>query len=182
MFLLGTTKDKWQKSVLAHWVKKKGRKKHGFWYLYEHFCPQSYKFKYYLYDYNVKCSTQQKPKNFKWKICPNIIELNCLKPQTTAAQPRGILFMCSSHHLSIWSTSHVKGNKENEKQGFCLHRGYSLVGQMDFFSPLFIFNWRINALQYCVGFCHTSRCISHRYTYVPSLWKLPPTSHPIPHF
>ena len=136
MFLLGTTKDKWQKSVLAHWVKKKGRKKHGFWYLYEHFCPQSYKFKYYLYDYNVKCSTQQKPKNFKWKICPNIIELNCLKPQTTAAQPRGILFMCSSHHLSIWSTSHVKGNKENEKQGFCLHRGYSLVGQMDFFSPL----------------------------------------------
>ena len=31
---------------------------------------------------------------------------------------------------------------------------------------LFIFNWRIVALQYCVGFCHTATWISHRYTYV----------------
>ena len=45
---------------------------------------------------------------------------------------------------------------------------------------LFIFNWRITALQYCVGFCHTSTCISHKYTHVPSLSNLPPTSHPIP--
>ena len=44
---------------------------------------------------------------------------------------------------------------------------------------LFIFNWRIIALQYCVGFCCTSAWISHRYAYVPSL-NLPPTSHPIP--
>ena len=35
------------------------------------------------------------------------------------------------------------------------------------FKNLFIFNWRIIVLQYCVGFCHTSTCISHRYTYVP---------------
>ena len=42
------------------------------------------------------------------------------------------------------------------------------------------FNWRIIALQYCVGFCHTSTWISHRYIYVPSLLKLAPTSHPIP--
>ena len=39
----------------------------------------------------------------------------------------------------------------------------------------FIFNWRIIALQYCVGLCHTSAWISHRHTYVPSL---PP--HPTP--
>ena len=44
---------------------------------------------------------------------------------------------------------------------------------------LFIFNWRIIALQDCVGFCHTSTWISHRYTYVPSLLKLPPPN-PIP--
>ena len=44
----------------------------------------------------------------------------------------------------------------------------------------FIFNWRIIALQYCVGFCHTSAWISHRYTHVPSLLNLPPTSHTIP--
>ena len=35
-----------------------------------------------------------------------------------------------------------------------------------FFSNVFIFNWRIIALQYCVSFCHTSTCISHWHTYV----------------
>ena len=34
--------------------------------------------------------------------------------------------------------------------------------------------------QYCVGFCYSSTCISHRYTYVPSLWSPPPISIP-PH-
>ena len=43
-----------------------------------------------------------------------------------------------------------------------------------FFFNIFIFNWRIIALPYCVSFCHTSTCISHRYTYVPSLLSLPP--------
>ena len=43
----------------------------------------------------------------------------------------------------------------------------------------FFFNWRLIALQYCVGFCHTSASICHRYTYVPSLLNLPPTPiHP----
>ena len=45
---------------------------------------------------------------------------------------------------------------------------------------LFILNWRIIALHYCVRFCRTPIWISHRYTYVPSLVNLPPTSHPIP--
>ena len=42
----------------------------------------------------------------------------------------------------------------------------------------FIFNWRTITLQYCDGFCHTSMAetISHKYTYVPSLINLPPTS------
>ena len=39
---------------------------------------------------------------------------------------------------------------------------------------LFIFSWRIIALQYCVGFCQTSTWFSHRFTYVPFLLKLPP--------
>ena len=43
---------------------------------------------------------------------------------------------------------------------------------------LFIFNWKIIALQYCVGFWNTT-WISHRYVYIPSLLNLPPTSHPI---
>ena len=41
------------------------------------------------------------------------------------------------------------------------------------------FNWSIIALQYCVGFWHTSTWISQRYTYVPSLLNLPTTSHSI---
>ena len=44
---------------------------------------------------------------------------------------------------------------------------------------LCIFNWRIIAWQYCVGFCHISTWISHRYTDVPSVMNLPPISHPV---
>ena len=44
----------------------------------------------------------------------------------------------------------------------------------------FIFHWKITGLRCCVGFCHISTWISHRYTCVPSLLNLPPTSHPIP--
>ena len=42
------------------------------------------------------------------------------------------------------------------------------VFSLFFFVYLFIFNWRMIALQCCVGFCHTSAWIGHRYTYVPS--------------
>ena len=45
------------------------------------------------------------------------------------------------------------------------------------FFPLF-FNWRIIALQYCVGLCHTLTLISLKYIYVPSLLKPSPISHP----
>ena len=34
-------------------------------------------------------------------------------------------------------------------------------GYLSFFGNLFIFNWRIITLRYCVGFCRTSTCISH---------------------
>ena len=40
------------------------------------------------------------------------------------------------------------------------------------------FYWKIIALQYCVGLCHTLIWISHRYIYIPSLVNLPPTSTP----
>ena len=54
----------------------------------------------------------------------------------------------------------------------------------DFFNCLLnlsIFNWKIIALQCCVGFCHTATWISHNYTYVPFFLNLPLTpytSHP----
>ena len=39
----------------------------------------------------------------------------------------------------------------------------------------FFFNWRIIALQCCVGFCHTIAWIIHKYTYITSLLGLPPS-------
>ena len=42
-----------------------------------------------------------------------------------------------------------------------------------------MFNWRIIALKYCVGFCHTTTWISHKYTCVLSLFSLSPP-HPSP--
>ena len=48
-----------------------------------------------------------------------------------------------------------------------------------FFCNLFIFNWKIIAVQYWFDFCHTPIWISHRCTYGPSLLSLPPTlCHP----
>ena len=44
----------------------------------------------------------------------------------------------------------------------------------------FFFDWRIITLYYFDGFCYTSTWINHRYTYVPSLYNLPPTFLPIP--
>ena len=45
--------------------------------------------------------------------------------------------------------------------------------------PIFL-NWRIIALQYCVGLCHPSVWISHRHTYVSSPWAPLPISIPRP--
>ena len=40
---------------------------------------------------------------------------------------------------------------------------------------LFFFYWRITALQYCVVFCRTATCVSHRSNMFPPSWtSLPP--------
>ena len=45
----------------------------------------------------------------------------------------------------------------------------ALLGLNLFLCFFLFFNWRIIALQNCVGFCQTSTWISHRHTYVPAL-------------
>ena len=59
-------------------------------------------------------------------------------------------------HNWVTELTELIKDKEKEKKLF-------------YFFNLFIFNWRIIALQYCIGSCHTSTWISQRYTYVPSL-------------
>ena len=55
-----------------------------------------------------------------------------------------------------------------------------VVTKISFLKKILIFNGRIIVLKYCIGFCHTSKWISHMYTNVPSLLNLSSTSHPIP--
>ena len=61
----------------------------------------------------------------------------------------------------------------------CFNQSNSEEIHYSFFFNLFIFNWKIIVLQYCVGFCQTSTWISHRCTYVPL--PLEPPSHFPPH-
>ena len=51
----------------------------------------------------------------------------------------------------------------------------SSIAQMIMWVQWFFLNWRIIALQCCVGFCHTTMWVSRKCTYVPSLLNLPPT-------
>ena len=55
---------------------------------------------------------------------------------------------------------------------------WKAITPFGFFKKLFIFNWRIIALQYCDGFCHTSTWIGRRHTYVSCLLSLPSPPHP----
>ena len=46
---------------------------------------------------------------------------------------------------------------------------------------IIIFKWRMITLWCCVGFCHISTWISHRYTLFPPFWtSLPSPIYPIP--
>ena len=60
---------------------------------------------------------------------------------------------------------------------FCLLEWFGNLGRFFFFLLLYlIFNWMIIALQNFVVFCQTSTRISHRYTHVTHLPRLPPVS------
>ena len=54
----------------------------------------------------------------------------------------------------------------SSSRGSSRSRDQTCIWFIVFFFNSFIFNWRIIALQYWFGFCHTSTWISHRCTYV----------------
>ena len=56
-----------------------------------------------------------------------------------------------------------------------------ISSQLFFFNFYFFISWRLITFQYCSGFCHTLKCISHGFTCVPH--PDPPSHlslHPIP--
>ena len=66
-----------------------------------------------------------------------------------------------------WETKHLKKEKLRGRK------------RTEFLKKLFMFYWKIIALQNFAVLCQTSTWISHRYTYVPSLLNLPFISLPI---
>ena len=91
------------------------------------------------------------------------------------------LFLSYSPSMIISSCIHVAANGI-----FSFFYGWVIfhcvcVYHIFFLTFLFIFNWRVIALHYCVGFHHTATWISHSYTYAPPSWaSLPPSTHPTP--
>ena len=58
--------------------------------------------------------------------------------------------------------------------------GYLLDPEMEPRSPALAGRFFTTEPPGSSGFCHTATWISHMYTYIPSLWNLPPSCHPIP--
>ena len=84
-----------------------------------------------------------------------------------------ICYWISNNIISSCDSAMYSKQMEYSHRLFCcLHFLFNL--------NLFVFNWRIIALQCCVGLCHTTAWISHRYMQVHFLLSLPPTSSPIP--
>ena len=79
--------------------------------------------------------------------------------------------LCGSFVNRTGLQSRLKKKKGPEVQPWNQHSSSFLSF---FFRIYLFFNWRVIALQNCVGFCQTSAWISHRYTYAPAL---EPPSH-----
>ena len=104
-------------------------------------------------------------------------------PTTYTKSAEAKLSTASSPPASLTDSSHGDSNQVLNMDEVIHKR----LQQMDsgnscwVFFLFFFLNWRIIALQYCVGLYHTSTWISHRYTYVPSLLNplpSPTPSHP----
>ena len=88
--------------------------------------------------------------------------------------PAHSLKECLSSTKQIPGTEYIKMNKTLSQSWRS-----SLFSQFCLFTVFKIFYWRIIALQNFAVFCQASTWISHRYTYVPSLLKLPPNPTPL---
>ena len=81
-----------------------------------------------------------------------------------------------------WSGQPLRTREDQNKMDGCTVSQNTFLKNFPPYSlgSFFFFNWRIMALQFCVGLCHTSTWISHRHTHVPSLRKPLPSPLPTP--
>ena len=92
--------------------------------------------------------------------------------------------LCSPYYTATVEYARKKGIKRGWFDWFCRFSFQKVTFSDRFSSSLtwFIFNWRINVLPCCVGFCRISTWISHRCIYMslPSWTSFPPPtlSHP----
>ena len=87
----------------------------------------------------------------------------------------------------LWWTIFLKGNFSISKSSLPTNKEKYIEKMKKILDNYFkhlkkiFFNWRIIALQYCAGFCHTTTWISHKYTYIPPFWISPrPPNHKLP--
>ena len=78
---------------------------------------------------------------------------------------------CYADALKAWTIKFVFATGTEHISDKCLSSEWCM-GECE---DLEIFNWKIIALQCCIGFWHMTTRISHEYTYVCSLLSLPPT-------
>ena len=76
--------------------------------------------------------------------------------------------------ILVWSIQQTEEPSELQSMG-----SQRVRHDWETFTSL-IFNWRITALQCCVGFCHPTMWISRKYTCISSFLSLPPTTVPHP--
>ena len=81
----------------------------------------------------------------------------------------------SGKESACWAgdTGYIPGSGRSPGEG----NGNPLQYSLFFFNFYFFVSWRLIALQYCSGFCHTLKWISHGFTCVPH--PNPPSDHPL---
>ena len=90
-----------------------------------------------------------------------------------------LIFSYSSFYfLPILCTFHLFSFYGGPWQ-ICALKDMKMSSPLHYFLIKTYFYWGIIALQCCIGFFHMSTWISHRHTYVPSVFNLPSTFHPI---
>ena len=106
-----------------------------------------------------------------WSVCPR-----ACAPQQGGVHTTGKRSAATRESLCKQQRPSAASDKQTNKI-----KNHNSFQQSPFYFLNLFFNWKITALQYCVGFCHIWTWISHRYTYVPASWtSLSPSTQSLP--